>query len=74
MDCSNTDLNSGLEELSSNHDTALYFLYLTKEKLNSDNMKKLKCLLFYILKRIKKNLIIEVYLDEKSVNVDFSTV
>ena len=31
------------------HESALYYLQLTRSKLNSDGMKKLKCILFHLI-------------------------
>ena len=47
------------------HESALYILQLTKDKLNSDSMKKLKCLLFHVVKEgiVTKNLTIEIYFE-----------
>ncbi len=55
------------------HDTALYFLNIKMDKLNSKSMKLLKSLVFYVLPNIKKNLIIEVYFDD-SVQIEYSLI
>ena len=52
---------------------ALYILYISLDRLNSENMKLLKCILCHIVRTIKKNFTIEVYLDE-SIDVDVSFI
>eukprot|EP00347_Sterkiella_histriomuscorum_P023330 403335061 len=47
------------------HEYGLYILRITKDKLNSEHMKRIKCLLFYILERVTKNLVIEIKFDEE---------
>ena len=55
------------------HNNALYYLNISKERLNSEGLKKLKRLLFFILNRVKHTLTIEVYFDE-SVTIEYSLI
>jgi hypothetical protein len=51
---------------------ALYLLYLSKERINSENLKLLKYILCYIIKNIKRNLTIEIYFDpDVDINLNF---
>ncbi|CDW78682.1 pantetheine-phosphate adenylyltransferase [Stylonychia lemnae] len=49
-------------------ETALYILKITKSKLQDDPMKRLKSVLFIILAKVTKNLMIEIYFDESIEN------
>ena len=53
------------------YDTAIYILQLSKEKLNSANLKKLKCLMLYIMKRVRSSVILEAYMDE-TIDLDYA--
>jgi hypothetical protein len=58
---------------SSQHAKALYFLNISNDKLNSDGLKKIKRLLFYILKRVTESLVVELYFEE-SMQIEYSLI
>lgn len=50
-------------QIITSHKSAVYFLHITRDKLNADEMKKLKCLLFHLISQgiVTETLTIEVY-------------
>ena len=62
-----------LDSAIKKHEKALYYLNINKDKLNSEGLKKLKRLLFYVLKRVNQSLTVEVHFDE-SVTIEYSLI
>jgi hypothetical protein len=52
------------ESQSKTYKNALYYLQLTKDKMNSESLLRLKCLLYYLMRKgiVQENLAVEIHI------------